>query len=99
VKIGEAVTKMENEAKLGVLEVIGVALVFILLSVAGLGATFYTGILKNIDGLLLIAICLMMALVFTAMLLAFARAQGWIGRRKSAESTAAPPAAPAAAGK
>ncbi|HEV3219388.1 MAG TPA: hypothetical protein VGZ48_06425 [Candidatus Acidoferrales bacterium] len=94
---------MANEERLGVLEVIGVALVFILLSVAGLAATFYTGILKNIDGLLLISICLMMALVFTAMLLAFARAQGWVGRGKSAEPTptpATPPApTPAAAGK
>jgi hypothetical protein len=87
---------MANEEKLGVLEVIGVALVFLILSAAGLAATFYTGILKNIDGLLLVSICLMMALVFTAMLVAFARSQGWIGRGKSAEPATAP-AAPAAA--
>lgn len=88
---------MENEERLGFLEVIGVALVFILLSAAGLAATFYTGILKNIDGLLLVSICLLMALVFTAMLVAFARSQGWIGRGKSAGSPSAP--APAAAAK
>jgi hypothetical protein len=89
---------MGNEERLGVLEVIGVGLVFIILSVAGLAATFYTGILKNIDGLLLVSICLMMALVFTAMLVALARWQGWIGRGKSAESASATaPAAPAAA--
>ncbi len=87
---------MANEERLGVLELLGTALVFILLSAAGLAATFYTGILKNIDGLLLVSICLMMALVFTAMLVAFARARGWIGRGKSAESAAA---APATAGK
>ncbi|HUK30733.1 MAG TPA: hypothetical protein VLV89_06435 [Candidatus Acidoferrum sp.] len=88
---------MANEERLGVLEVIGVALVFIILSAAGLAATFYTGILKNIDGLLLVAICLMMALVFTAMLAAFARSQGWIGRGKSAESMPAPVSTPAPA--
>jgi hypothetical protein len=81
--------------------VIGVALVFIILSAAGLAATFFTGILKNIDGLLLVSICLMMALVFTAMLVAFARSQGWIGRGKSAGSAPASTSAtaPAAAGK
>jgi hypothetical protein len=84
---------MANEERLGFLEVIGVALVFIVLSAAGVAATFFTGILKNIDGLLLVSVCLMMALVFTAMLVAFARAQGWIGHGKSAE----PPASPAAA--
>jgi hypothetical protein len=89
---------MANEERLGVLEVIGVALVFIILSAAGLAATLYTGILKNIDGLLLISICLMMALVFTVMLAALARSQGWIGRGKSdGSASATAPAAPAAA--
>ena len=83
---------MANE-RLGVLEVIGVALTFILLSVAGLAASYLTGILSNIDGLLMVSICLMMALVFTAMLVAFARQQGWIGRGKSSESASATPAA------
>ncbi len=83
---------MANE-RLGVLEVIGVALVFILLSAAGLAASFFTKIIYNIDGLLLVSVCLMMALVFTAMLVAFARQQGWIGRGKSAESAPAPAAA------
>ncbi|MFZ0821764.1 MAG: hypothetical protein WAM91_16995 [Candidatus Acidiferrales bacterium] len=84
---------MANEERLGFLEVIGGALVFIVLSAAGVAATFFTGILKNIDGLLLVSVCLLMALVFTAMLVAFARAQGWIGRGKSAESAAAQAAA------
>jgi hypothetical protein len=92
----EAERKMANEERLGVLEVVGVALVFIILSAAGLAATLYTGILKNIDGLLLVSICLMMALVFTAMLVALARSQGWIGRGKSAGATAAPATAAAA---
>jgi len=79
---------MANE-RLGILELVGVALVFILLSAAGLAASFLTGIIYNIDGLLLVSICLMMAFVFTAMLVAFARKQGWIGRGKSAESASA----------
>ena len=81
---------MADDQKLGFLEVIGVALVFILLSAAGLAASIFTGIIKNIDGLLLVSVCLMMALVFAAMLVAFARARGWIGSGKSAEPAATP---------
>jgi hypothetical protein len=84
---------MANEERLGFLEVIGVALVFIVLSAAGLAASFLTKLIYNIDGLLLVSVCLLMALVFTAMLVAFARTQGWIGRAKSAGSAAAAPAA------
>jgi hypothetical protein len=83
---------MADEQKLGLLEVIGVALVFIVLSAAGVAAALLTGLLKNIDGLLLVAVCLMMGLVFFAMLVAFAKAQGWIGRTKSAEPAASPTA-------
>jgi hypothetical protein len=79
--------------RLGVLEVIGVGLTFLLLSAAGLAASYLTGILSNIDGLLMVSICLMMGLVFTAMLVAFARHQGWIGRGKPSETASATPAA------
>ncbi len=84
---------MANDERLGILELIGVALIFILLSAAGVAASFFTGIIKNIDGLLLVSICLMMALVFTAMIVAVARKQGWIGRQKSVESASATAAA------
>ena len=85
---------MGNE-RLGLLELVGVACVFIFLSAAGLAAAFFTRLIYNIDGLLLVAICLLMALVFTAMLVAFAQKQGWIGRGKTAEPSSTP-AAPAA---
>lgn len=80
-------------AKQGIAGVAVVGLVLLALSFAGAISDFLTGLLLNIDGLLLIAVCLMMALIFAGMLVLLAKQEGMLGRHKSADS------APAAAQK
>ncbi len=66
-------------------------------SVAGVVADFVTHLGLNIDGLLLLAVCLMMGGIFTLMLLMMAKAEGWLDwlpflrKKASAEAGAANP--------
>lgn len=73
-----------------------ICVVVLVFSVAAIVAAFATGIELNIDGILLIAIGLMMAGIFGLMLLLMAREQGWIPARakKEASPAAAAKAAP-----
>jgi hypothetical protein len=80
------------------MEVVGVGLFLLVLSLIGVAADFMYDLKLDMDGLLLISVCLMMALVSAAMLFFLAKAQGWLGKSKSAPP-AAPAAAPAAAQK
>jgi hypothetical protein len=50
------------------------------LSLLGLAAAFLTRLLGNIDGLLLLSICLMMAVIFAFLLYDLAKEQGWLGK-------------------
>jgi hypothetical protein len=79
----------EMAERKGIMEVVGVAIIIIALSAAGLAANFLTGIAFNIDGLLLVSVCLLMALVFAAMLLSLAKQLGLIGKRKSSDASSA----------
>jgi hypothetical protein len=82
------------------MEVLGIGLVMLILSLIGVAADFIFDLKLDMDGLLLISVCLMMALVSAAMLFFLAKDQGWIAKQKSAVTTApATPAAPAAAQK
>jgi hypothetical protein len=83
---------MANERN-GLMEVIFVGVVMIILSLAGIASGFFTKIVFDIDGLLLINICLLMALIFAIMLLVTLKQWGFLGK-KAVDS--APPAAPAA---
>jgi hypothetical protein len=58
------------------------------LSFLGLAGAFLTRLLGNIDGLLLLSICLMTALIFAFLLYDLAKQQGWLGKsgKNSAES-------------
>ena len=49
------------------------------LSLLGLAGAFLTRLLGDIDGLLLLSICLMIAVVFAFLLYDLAKAQGWLG--------------------
>jgi bacteriorhodopsin len=62
-----------------------ICLVVLAFSVAGIAASFALRIELNIDGILLIAIGLMMAGIFGLMLLLLAREQGWIPARSKKE--------------
>jgi hypothetical protein len=50
------------------------------LSLLGLAGAFLTRLLGNIDGLLLLSICLMTALIFAFLLYDVAKEQGWLGK-------------------
>jgi hypothetical protein len=78
----------ENEAELVVMSV-----VMIVLSVFGIIAGFSRDLFGGIDGLLILAIALMILLVFTLLLLFQAIKLGWIGKRQKDEGQTGSPAA------
>ncbi len=91
---------MAEKSGFGILEVVGIGLFILVVSVIGIAADFLFDLKLDMDGLLLISVCLLMALVSAAMLFFLAKAQGWLGKGKS--EAPAPPAAggtPAAAQK
>jgi len=77
-------------ARHGILGVAIVAAVLIALAFAGVGSDLTTGIFWNIDGLLLLSVCLMIVLVFGAMLF-------FVFKAPKDTSESAPAAKPAAA--
>jgi hypothetical protein len=77
-------------ARHGILGVAIVAAVLVALSFAGVGSDLTTGIFWNIDGLLLLSVCLLMVLVFGAMLFFLFRTPTV---EDAAPATAAKPAA------
>jgi hypothetical protein len=78
----------ENEAELVVMSV-----VMIVLSILGIIAGFSRGLFGGIDGLLILGIALMILLIFSLLLLVQAKQQGWLGKKHSGETPAAPAAA------
>ncbi len=84
----------------GVLGLVGICVLIVVLSAAGLASDFITRLGLDLDGLLLILSSLLMGLLFLIMLVVIAKEQGWLPQRhkKSAEPpAAAKPAAPRAA--
>ncbi len=79
----------------GILGLVGICLLIVVLSAAGLASDFLTRLDLDLDGLLLILSCLLMGLLFLIMLFVIAKEQGWIPQRhkKSAEPPAPKPAA------
>jgi hypothetical protein len=65
----------ENEAELVIMSV-----VMIVLSILGIIAGFSRDLFGGIDGLLLLAIALMVLLVFSALLFFQAKSLGWLGK-------------------
>lgn len=78
------------KASHAILGLAAVCLIIILLSFIGVIADFATHIALNIDGLLLLATCLMMGGLFTLMLFLIAQDQGWIPPRRKKEANPAP---------
>jgi len=79
----------------GVLGLVGICLLIVVLSAAGLASDFLTRLDLDLDGLLLILTCLLMGALFLIMLFVIAKEQGWIPERhkKAAEPAAPKPAA------
>ena len=84
----------------GYLTVAAIVLITILISFAGVISDFLMGLGLDMDGLLLLSVSLMMALIFVAMLYVLAKQAGWIGAKKSGDAASPKsgnkPAAPAA---
>ncbi len=84
----------------GYLTVAAIVLITILVSFAGVISDFLMGLGLDMDGLLLLSVSLMMALIFAAMLFLVAKQAGWIGARKSGDAASpkpgSKPAGPAA---
>jgi len=72
-----------------VLGLVGICVVILLLSFAGLASDFITRLIGNIDGLLLLFICLMMLGLFAGMLFAMGKEEGWLPSRHRAEAGSA----------
>jgi hypothetical protein len=74
-----------------------ICVVVVLLSIAGIAATFLTRIELNVDGILLLLSSLVMGGVFSLMLFVLAREEGWLpSRKKQGASADAAPAKQAA---
>jgi hypothetical protein len=67
--------------------------VIVVLSVLGIVGGLSTRLIGSLDGLLMLAICLMMALIFVLLLFVLAKEQGWIGKRGPDGGATPPPAA------
>ena len=80
----------------GVLGLVGICLLIVVISVTGLASDFLTHLGLDLDGLLLVLVSLLMAALFSLMLLSIAKDQGWLPSRhkkQSAEALAPKPAA------
>ena len=74
------------------LELLVMCAVLMTLSVLGIVGGFSRDLFGNIDGLLILAICLMMGLVSLLLFFGLAKEQGWIGKQKVDEGPSAPAA-------
>lgn len=77
-------------AKHGILTVVAIVLITLLISFAGVISDFVLGLARDIDGLLLLSVSLMTALIFAAMLYVVAKQAGWVGAHKPANAAASP---------
>ena len=74
------------------LELLVMCAVMIVLSILGIVGGFSRDLFGNMDGILILGICLMMALISALLLFSVAKEQGWIGKHKDENGPAAPAA-------
>jgi len=67
--------------KKGTFELLGMCGALVVLSLLGIVSAFVTHVFDSLDGLLLLAVCLMMAGIFTLMFIWFLKDAGWLPRR------------------
>ena len=74
-------------------ELLVISVVMVVLGIVGVIAGFSRDLRGGLDGLLLLFVSLMMALIFFALLVVLAKDQGWIGKlSKQPDSSASPTA-------
>ena len=72
-------------------ELLVICAVIVVLSILGVIGGISTRLAGSLDGLLMLAVCLMTALIFALLLVVLIKEQGWIGKRGPGDSGAAPP--------
>jgi hypothetical protein len=70
------------------LELVVMCAVMIVLSILGIAGGFTKDLFGNLDGILLLAICLMMLVVSALLLFGVARDEGWIGKKNHKDGPA-----------
>jgi hypothetical protein len=71
------------------LELLVMCAVVLVLSLLGIVAGVSRDLLGTLDGILMLGVCLMMALIAAILLLLLAKEQGWLGKHKQEEPSAA----------
>ena len=84
-RLREAMKGQQNPAGLLV-----ICTATVVLSILGIVGALSTRLLGSLDGLLMLAVCLMMVLIFAFLLYVLAREQGWFGKREH-DGVATPP--------
>jgi hypothetical protein len=74
------------------LELLVMCAVMIVLSILGVVGGLSRRLFGGLDGLLMLAVCLMMALIAALLLFGLAREQGWVGKHNSEDASASAPA-------
>lgn len=64
------------------IELLAMCAVVIALSILGIAASLSRGLFGSLDGLLMLAACLMMALIFALLLFVLAKERGWLGKHR-----------------
>jgi len=72
-------------------ELLVICAVMLVLSILGIVGALSTRLRGNLDGLLMLAVCLMSALIFALLLLVLAKERGWLGKRDAKGNAAVPP--------
>ena len=85
-RLREAMNGKENP-----LELLVMCAVIVVLSLLGVAGGLMRGLFGSLDGLLLLAVCLIMVLIFGSLLLVLARDQGWLGKRGPSGGAPTPP--------
>ena len=62
------------------LELLVICAVMLVLSLLGVMGSLVTPLRGNLDGLLMLAVCLMTALIFAILLFVLAKERGWLGK-------------------
>ena len=73
------------------IELLLICAVMVVLSILGVVGGLSRRLFGGLDGLLMIAVCLMMALIFAILLFVLAKERGWLGKRGPDGGAATPP--------
>ena len=75
------------------LELLIICAVMLVLSIVGILGGLSARLFGTLDGLLMLAVCMMTALIFAILLFVLAKERGWLGKRGPVSGAAAPSSA------